>query len=423
MAGSSMKNAMSILLSTLFLILVQGQAISPTSSTATIATATIAGQVVTYSPQFTVPASADEGANLLPNIHDPEAIDAQTVCPGYTASNVVKNAYGFSASLSLAGQACNVYGTDVDSLNLKVQFQNADRLSVSITPTTVDSSNSSWYILPEILVPRPGLDEDAASTISDNDFQFDWSNDPTFSFTVTRKSTGDTIFSTSGSKLIYENQFVEFVTSMPDNYNVYGLGEQIHGFRLGNNYTATIYAADAGDPIDGNIYGSHPFYLDTRYYEIDSQTGNKTLVTSNDTNSASTYDSMSHGVYLRNAHGQEILLRADNITWRTLGGSIDLFFFDGPSQPEVTKQYQTGAIGLPAMQQYFTFGYHQCRWGYTNWTNLQEVVDNFAKFDIPVESIWTDIDYMQRYRDFDMDPNTFPVAEGKQFLDKLHGKS
>ena len=67
---------------------------------------------------------------------------------------------------------------------------------------------------------------------------------------VTRKSTGDVLFNTTGTKLVYEDQFIEFVTNMPENYNVYGLGERIHGLRLGNNFTATIYAADAGDPID-----------------------------------------------------------------------------------------------------------------------------------------------------------------------------
>lgn len=422
MARSLLRKAIGMLSAGLFLNVAQAQTTTPTPTTATELTATITGSVVTYSPQFTIPASADNGANLLPNINDPQAVDAQSVCPGYTASNVVQNPYGFSASLSLAGKACNVYGTDVDNLSLDVQFQNADRLSVQITPTNVDASNSSWYVLPETLVPRPSLDEDANSTTLDNDFQFTWSNEPTFSFTVLRRSTGDVVFSTAGSKLVYEDQFIEFVTSMPENYNVYGLGEQIHGFRLGNNYTATIFAADAGDPIDGNIYSSHPFYLDTRYYEVDSATGSRTLVTSDNTSSGTSYESVSHGVFLRNAHGQEVLLRAENITWRTLGGSIDLFFFDGPSQPEVTKQYQLGAIGLPAMQQYFSFGYHQCRWGYQNWTVLQGVVDNFRNYNIPLENIWTDIDYMNRYRDFDMDPNTFSVSEGKQFLDQLHGK-
>jgi alpha-glucosidase len=83
---------------------------------------------------------------------------------------------------------------------------------------------------------------------------------------------------------------------------------------------ATIYAADAGDPIDDNVYGSHPVFIDTRYYEI-GDNGSMTLVTSNETSPDSTYLSYSHGAFLRNAHGQEILMRSDNITWRTLGKS------------------------------------------------------------------------------------------------------
>ncbi|KAF2812950.1 uncharacterized protein BDZ99DRAFT_568229 [Mytilinidion resinicola] len=368
---------------------------------------------------FTVPASADNGALLIPNIQDPQAVDVQTVCPGYTASNVQTNDYGLSASLTLAGKACDVYGTDVESLSLNVEYQSAERLSINISPSNVDASNSSHYILSEQLVPRPSRDSDYKSDIKDHDLQFSWSNDPTFLFTVTRKSTGDVLYSSKGSVLVYEDQFVEFVSSLPENYNLYGLGEHIHGLRLGNNYTATIYAADTGDPIDYNIYGSQPFYLDTRYFEVDSD-GKKTLVTSTATDPCKKYESYSHGTYLRNAHGQEVLLRPENITWRTLGGSIDLFFFDGPSQPEVTKAYQTGAIGLPAMQQYFTFGYHQCRWGYKNWTQLNEVVETFKKFDIPLETIWTDIDYMSQYRDFSNDENTFSVSEGQKFLSQLH---
>ena len=65
-----------------------------------------------------------------------------------------------------------------------------------------------------------------------------------------------------------------------------------------------------------------------------------------------TYTSFTHGVYLRNAHAQEILLRPSGITWRTLGGSIDLYFFGGPKAEDVTRSYQLSAVGLPAMQQY-----------------------------------------------------------------------
>lgn len=74
------------------------------SRTESIATATIDGTPTTYSVAFTVPASADIGPNILPNIKDPNAKQAQQLCPGYTASKVQRTKYGFSASLSLSGE-------------------------------------------------------------------------------------------------------------------------------------------------------------------------------------------------------------------------------------------------------------------------------------------------------------------------------
>ena len=191
----------------------------------------------TFRPEFTIPTNADNGAVLVPNIADPQAVDAQSVCPGYTASNVQRTQFGLTASLALAGQACNVYGNDVDQLTLTVQYQSADRLSVRIEPAHLSSENSSWFVLPEYLVPSPQLDANASSTTLENDLGFFWDNDPTFSLSVLRKSTGDVLFSTAGTKLVYEDQFIEFVSPLPENYNLYGIGETIHSFRLGNNLT------------------------------------------------------------------------------------------------------------------------------------------------------------------------------------------
>ncbi|KAL8650856.1 MAG: hypothetical protein Q9210_003582 [Variospora velana] len=390
------------------------------------------GTANTFQPIFTVPAEVDIGVPLLPNINDPNATDAQTVCPGYNASNVKRTAFGLTATLHLAGPTCNVYGTDIETLNLTVEYQSADRLAVRVTPAYLGATNASQYNLPTTLVYQPTMDANTDMSSLNSDMSFIWSNDPTFSFSVYRKSTGDTLFSTQGTKLVYENQFVEFASALPENYNLYGLGETIHGLRLGNSrsfqfehptangnaelrdldFTKTMWAADIGDPIDFNIYGSAPFYLDTRYYELNQSTGNLTLVISNETNATADYISYSHGVYSRNAHGQEILLRPANITWRLLGGSVDLYFYAGPTQPEVTTALQTSAIGLPALQQYFTFGFHQCRWGYANWSQLQEVVDNYEAFGIPLENIW--------YRDFDNDLVTHSYTEGEAFLSNLH---
>ena len=127
-------------------------------------------------------------------------------------------------------------------------------------------------------------------------------------------------------------------------------------------------------------------YLDTRYF-TKSPSGELKYV-ADPTDKEEVYLSFTHGVYLRNAHAQEVLLRHSGITWRAIGGSINLYFYAGPNAEDVIKSYQHSATGLPAMQQYWTLGYHQCRWGYENWTVLQEVVDNFDKFEIPLETIW-----------------------------------
>ncbi|KAI1147086.1 glycoside hydrolase family 31 protein [Nemania diffusa] len=359
-----------------------------------------------------------DDAAVVPNIHDPGAVDPQSVCPGYRASNVAETPLGLTADLILAGDACHVYGTDVEALNLVVEYQAADRLHVEIRPKYIGQGNQSWFILPDILVPKPKAEGD---TRPQGDLDFSWSNEPTFSFTVTRKSTGDVLFTTENTQIVYEDQFIEFGSSLPENYNLYGLGETIHSFRLGNNVTRTLHNADVGDIIDANLYGFHPIYLDTRYFEVD-QNGEMGYA-AYPTDRSAQYKSFTHGLFHRNAHTQEVLLRASKITWRALGGTIDLYFYEGPTQDRVTKSYQTSAIGLPAMQQYWTFGFHQCRWGYQNWSVVQDVVDNFAKNEIPLETIWNDIDYMKAYRDFENDPDRFPYDKGAEFLAELHEKN
>ncbi|KAI1432773.1 glycoside hydrolase family 31 protein [Xylaria sp. CBS 124048] len=378
-----------------------------------------AGLLFLLSPSLSASITTLRGQNgdvaKVSNTQDTGIVNPQAVCPGYKASNVAKTSLGLTADLILAGDPCNVYGTDIEALSLIVEYQATDRLHVEILPKYIGQNNQSWFILPDALVPKPKADVDS---IPETDLSFAWSNEPTFSFNVTRKSTGDVLFTTGGSQIVYENQFIEFGSALPENYNLYGLGETIHSFRLGNNLTRTMYNADVGDIIDANLYGTHPVYSDTRYFEVDKD-GSMTYA-AHPTDKSAQYKSFTHGLFHRNAHGQEIVLRETSITWRALGGTIDLYFFEGPTQDQVTKAYQTSAIGLPAMHQYWTFGYHQCRWGYNNWTEVKEVVANFAKNEIPLETMWNDIDYMKSFRDMDNDPDRYPYDEGAEFLADLH---
>lgn len=213
-----------ILLATLSLT--QGQDSATTTTTALDST-------------YTLPPDADVGQQVIPNIVDPQAVNPQLVCPGYKASNVKSQGNALTADLTLAGEACNVYGTDIESLSLFVEYQAADRLHIQIQPRHIGPENYTWFILPDELIPAPQVEseDESDSYPSDSDLDFAWKNEPTFSFEVVRKSTGDVLFTTGGTQLVYEDQFIEFGSYLPDNYNLYGLGEVIHGFRLGNNLT------------------------------------------------------------------------------------------------------------------------------------------------------------------------------------------
>jgi alpha-glucosidase (family GH31 glycosyl hydrolase) len=114
-------------------------------------------------------------------------------------------------------------------------------------------------------------------------------------------------------------------------------------------------------------------------------------------------------------HGQTLGIQST-------GGVIDIYVFSGPSPESVIMEYLK-VVGNPAFVPYWSLGFHNCRWGYKNLTIVEEVVANYSKAGIPLETQWVDIDYMDAYLDFTTDPINFPQDRLKSFVDQLHANN
>ncbi|KAJ1949038.1 hypothetical protein EC988_004930, partial [Linderina pennispora] len=214
-----------------------------------------------------------------------------------------------------------------------------------------------------------------------------------FGFRVSRGK--DTIFDTSGHPLIFEDQYIEVTSRLPHDANIYGIGETPDWFRRDTtNTTKTLWNRDAPDPFRENVYGSHSVYMELRNGKF-------------------------HGTYLHNSHGMDIVLANSTIQYRVLGGTADFYFFSGPTALDVIDQY-TRLVGRPNRIPYWALGFQNCRYGYKSVYEVNDVIANYSKARIPLEVAWTDIDYMDRTRDFTFDPVNFPLNEMQKQLEYLH---
>lgn len=72
------------------------------------------------------------------------------------------------------------------------------------------------YQVPEDVIPRP-----SSNSVDDCDLDFNLQED-SFSFSVSRKSTGEVLFDTTGTSLVFESEYLRLRTSLPTNPNLYG---------------------------------------------------------------------------------------------------------------------------------------------------------------------------------------------------------
>ncbi|ETV78512.1 hypothetical protein H257_08029 [Aphanomyces astaci] len=321
---------------------------------------------------------------------DPNTACFQPAAPGYHLTHWEEVASGYSGTLMLSQEDTTTrgpFGNDIATLSVHVHLESPTRVRVRI----FDPS------FPRYEVPLPLFNASMSSSDQKRLYGVSVTTSP-FGLAITRLSTNEVLFnSTPGpfnGPLVFSNQFLELSTSVPSSPKLFGLGE--HVGRLvdpahGDHYTlwtrdrlanaGNAHTASGGD----NEYGVYPFYI--RVEQADP--------------------ALAHGVFILGSNAMEVVASPDAITFRTVGGIVDLFVFLGPTAREVVGQFAS-VVGRPALPPYWALGYHLCRYHYANVAQVRDVVHRMRAADVPQDAQWTDIDVLDGYFDFTWDNTTFP---------------
>ena len=100
-------------------------------------------------------------------------------------------------------------------------------------------------------------------------------------------------------------------------------------------------------------------------------------------------DGQAFGVLIFNSNAQDYKFDefGDDqamLTYRTIGGILDVFFFVGPRPEDVIRQYQS-VIGKPFMPPYWALGFQLCRYGYNSLNNMKAAAMRTLNANIPLD--------------------------------------
>lgn len=275
-----------------------------------------------------------------------------------------------------------MFGTDYSTLNVQISQETETRTHIKISP----EDSISWEV-PETLIPRPGGIYTGSDALTSTEVVT--SDEGTEIFTR-RKLTNDVIFQLN-KNLVFQEQYIQFSLTVPEGtVATFGLGESSRLTQhLVENTTYTLWNTDCpAAQFENSLYGSHPFFIQVAA------------------------DGQAHGVFLLNSNAMDVtymdspLWSKKTLDYQLTGGILDLYILAGSTPADVVRQY-LDIIGRPAMMPYWSFGFHNCRWGYPDVSYVMDVVTNYSAANIPLETQWLDIDYMDQYLDFTLDPVNF----------------
>ncbi len=188
----------------------------------------------------------------------------------------------------------------------------------------------------------------------------------------------------------------KYTLSLGKDEIVYGLGEQIRGINK-RGWSYTSFCADNPHHEEGthSLYGAHNFIVFDR---------EKPFGVFFDYPGEMTFDI---GCSDPNAC---------IITAKT--PDMDVYILDGETPYAIVKSFRR-LIGQSYIPPLFGFGFQQSRWGYKCKEDVEKVLEAYTAYDLPLDNVCLDIDYMDNYKDFTVSTDRFPdfkdyVAEKRE---------
>ena len=234
----------------------------------------------------------------------------------------------------------------------------------------------------------PNVQCDKTKRLAFGDFNVDESP---FGFTLKNPSHKDTFWlSTKDRNLILSDKYLEVGFEI-HSQEIFGWGQRTRDFKLEEGeYTSwTSGISKEIDPAEKghNTYGDHPFILarlnDRSYLGLFFLNSNAKVMK-----------------YIKQSKGKSV------INFKTIGGILDVFAFMGETADEVLQEYHK-VIGKPHFPPFWALGFQQGSTSYSNDTIATNAVDKFNEYDIPLEALWLDEQFMSEYRPFNVDKVRF----------------
>eukprot|EP00884_Botryococcus_braunii_P005570 jgi/Botrbrau1/15013/Bobra.0018s0111.1 len=305
---------------------------------------------------------------------------------------------GLTAEMAQFEATAAELGPDLPRLSLVLLHVARDVLRISIRAAG-EASHPRWEV-PSHLLSGSIWSAEPVKRKEGLAYKYDIGS-PTFGLLVERAEGGSPLIDSRPHRFIFKEQYLEFTTSVPPDSDLYGLGERTAsaGLRLPRDgRPVALWARDfASAHPDENLYGSHPVLLEIRP------------------------DGRSQGLLLLSSNAMDAVLGPSSVSFRVVGGVLDLFIFVGPSPAAVMEQL-TRVVGRPALPPLWALGFHQCKWGYRSVMEVRSVVERYKNSSIPLDVMWTDIDYMDGFRIFTLNPKTFDVGDMRDLISMLHSR-